>query len=86
MTAGALADQFGVSKPTMSAHFAVLQEAELIEADRQGRTIIYRLQISVLEDTLLAFAETVGMRPRLVRAPRRPAVTTPPIRSVRGAQ
>ena len=86
MTAGELADQFDVSKPTMSAHFAVLQEAELIQADRQGRTILYRLQISVLEDALLAFAETVGMRPRMVRAVRGPAVTSAPIRSARGAQ
>ena len=60
MSAGELAEPFAVSKPTMSAHFAVLQEAGLIEAERHGRTILYRLKMSVLEDALLGFAETLG--------------------------
>lgn len=59
-SAGELSDRFDVSKPTMSAHFAVLVEAGLIEAERSGRTILYRLKLSVLEDALLGFAETVG--------------------------
>ena len=60
MLAGELSDHFAVSKPTMSAHFAVLQEAGLIEAEKVGRTIVYRLKMSVLEDALLAFAHTLG--------------------------
>jgi DNA-binding transcriptional ArsR family regulator len=60
MTAGELADQFTVSKPTMSAHFAVLREADLIDADKHGKTITYRLKLSVLEDALLVFAESFG--------------------------
>ena len=60
MSAGELAEHFAVSKPTMSAHFSVLQEAGLIEAERNGRTIIYRLKMSVLEDALLGFAHTLG--------------------------
>jgi hypothetical protein len=48
-----------VSKPTLSAHFAVLQEAGLIEA-KTGRTIVYRLVMSVLEEALLGFAQTFG--------------------------
>ena len=60
MAAGELADHFVVSKPTMSAHFAVLQEAGLIEAEKVGRTIVYRLVMSVLEDALLGFAQTFG--------------------------
>lgn len=61
MGAGELAALFDVSKPTMSAHFAVLAEAGLIEADKQGRTITYHLRMSVLEDALLAFARTFGL-------------------------
>ena len=61
MTAGELANHFDVSKPTMSAHFAVLREANLVEPERNGKTIIYRLRISILEDALLGFAETFGM-------------------------
>lgn len=60
--AGELADMFDVSKPTMSAHFAVLVGAGLIEADKQGRTITYRLKMSVLEEALLSFAQTFGLQ------------------------
>ena len=60
MLAGELSDHFDVSKPTMSAHFAVVQEAELIEAEKSGRTIVYRLKMSVLEEALLEFARTLG--------------------------
>lgn len=61
MTAGALADEFAVSKPTMSAHFAVLKEADLIDAQKTGTTITYRLKMSVLEDALLGFTQAFGM-------------------------
>lgn len=60
MSAGELAEHFPVSKPTMSAHFAVLLEAGLIDAEKKGRTIIYRLKMSVLEDALLGFANSLG--------------------------
>jgi DNA-binding transcriptional ArsR family regulator len=60
MSAGELAEHFAVSKPTMSAHFAVLQAADLIEAEKSGRMIWYRLKMSVLEDALLSFAQTLG--------------------------
>ena len=58
--AGELAAMFDVSKPTMSAHFAVLQEADLVEAEKSGRSIVYRLKMSVLEEALMGFAQTVG--------------------------
>jgi DNA-binding transcriptional ArsR family regulator len=60
MSAGELSDHFAVSKPTMSAHFSVLQNAGLIEAEKNGRTIVYRLKMSVLEEALLGFAQTVS--------------------------
>ena len=62
MGAGELADEFDVAKPTMSAHFAVLVAADLIEANKAGRSITYRLKMSVLEEALLAFAQTVGLQ------------------------
>jgi DNA-binding transcriptional ArsR family regulator len=55
MSAGELSDCFPVSRPTMSAHFAVLREADLIEAHKIGTSIIYQLKLSVLEDALLSF-------------------------------
>jgi ArsR family transcriptional regulator, repressor of sdpIR and other operons len=61
MTAGELSDRFPVSKPTMSAHFSVLREAGLVEAQKNGRIIVYRLRMSVLEDALLGFANAFGI-------------------------
>ena len=62
MTAGELAEHFEVTKPTMSAHFAVLVGAELIQAEKQGRTIVYRLRMSVLEEALMGFAGAFGIQ------------------------
>lgn len=61
MTAGELSDQFPVSRPTMSAHFAVLRDADLIEANKIGTSIIYQLKLSVLEDALLSFTQLFGI-------------------------
>lgn len=61
-TAGELADHFPVSKPTMSAHFAVLQEAGLIDSEKSGRVVLYRVRMSVLEDALLGFAGALGLQ------------------------
>ena len=47
----------------MSAHFSVLKEAGLVKAEKQGKNVIYRLQISVLEDALLGFASFFGLSP-----------------------
>lgn len=61
MSAGDLADQFDLSKPTMSAHFAVLREAGLVGMHKQGKTVIYQLRLSVLEEALLGFAGAFGL-------------------------
>lgn len=61
MTAGELAEHFTVSKPTMSAHFAVLREAGLVEPVKAGRVITYHLKMSVLEDALYGFAQVFGL-------------------------
>jgi DNA-binding transcriptional ArsR family regulator len=60
MSAGDLADHFDVSKPTMSAHFAVLREAGLIASEKHGKSVVYELQLSVLEDAILGFAQAFG--------------------------
>jgi len=61
MTAGELSSHFEFSRPTMSAHFSVLKEAGLVKAEKDGKHVIYRLQISVLEDALLGFAKVFGL-------------------------
>ena len=61
MSAGELSDQFDVSKPTMSAHFAVLKEADLVQAEKAGKSVIYHLRLSVLEEALLGFIDSFGL-------------------------
>ena len=63
MTAGEIADGFDVSKPTLSGHFAKLRDAGLIHADRNGTSITYSLNLSVLEEVLLGFMARMGMTP-----------------------
>jgi ArsR family transcriptional regulator, repressor of sdpIR and other operons len=77
MTAGELSEHFTVSKPTMSAHFAVLQEAGLVEAEKNGRSIVYRLRMSVLEEALLGFAQTLGWEMKSPPLNADPALATP---------
>jgi len=60
-SAGDLSSHFSVSKPTMSAHFLILREANLVETHKQGKQVIYRLKLSVLEDALLGFTGAVGL-------------------------
>jgi DNA-binding transcriptional ArsR family regulator len=51
-TAGELAEPFDVTKPSMSHHFAVLKEADLIRSRRQGQQVIYELNTTVVQDVL----------------------------------
>ena len=55
MTAGDLAERFDMTKPTMSHHFAVLKEADLLTSRRDGQTIWYALNTTVVQD-LMAWA------------------------------
>lgn len=58
MSAGDISEKFDVSKPTMSAHFAVLKEADLVHAEKVGKSVIYHLKLSVLEEALLGFVNS----------------------------
>ena len=60
MAAGEIAERFEVSKPTMSGHFNVLKDAGLIQAERDGTTIRYRLNVSVLEEAAAAILDLGG--------------------------
>jgi ArsR family transcriptional regulator len=41
-----------MTEPTMSHHFSVLKEAGLVTSRREGQTIWYALNTTVLEDVL----------------------------------
>ena len=54
-SAGDLASHFALSKPTLSVHFAKLREANLVSVERQGTSLIYHLNMSILEEALSGF-------------------------------
>ncbi len=58
LSAGELGDHFDVTK---SAHFAVLREADLVQTEKDGKSVIYNLKLSVLEEALLGFAHSFGL-------------------------
>jgi len=55
MSAGELAGHFDLSKPTMSVHFAKLKDADLVSVERNGTSLIYHLNLSILEEALSGF-------------------------------
>ena len=50
MSAGDLAKHFDMSKPSMSHHFTVLKNAELVTNRRDGQLIYYTLNTTVMQD------------------------------------
>jgi DNA-binding transcriptional ArsR family regulator len=59
-TSGELAEAFEATWPTVTRHLNVLKEAELITAERQGTSIIYRANTSVMEDAVTSLMELIG--------------------------
>lgn len=55
MSAGELAGHFDLSKPTLSVHFAKLKDADLVAVERNGTSLIYHLNLSILEEALSGF-------------------------------
>lgn len=64
LTAGAIAEQLAVSKPTLSGHFNVLKAANLIFQTRRGTHITYSLNTSVVEDLMTDFMDLFGLKGR----------------------
>jgi DNA-binding transcriptional ArsR family regulator len=50
MTAGAIADNFDVARPTISKHIQILNECELITSAQKGREIFYELKIDNMKE------------------------------------
>jgi ArsR family transcriptional regulator, arsenate/arsenite/antimonite-responsive transcriptional repressor len=52
MSAGNLADRFDMTKPSMSHHFTVLKEADLVTCRREGQQLFYAINTTVAQDVL----------------------------------
>jgi len=57
LTAGQLAQRFDISGPSMSHHFNVLKQADLIRGRRDGQQIVYSLNTTVVQDAMTLFLD-----------------------------
>ena len=48
-TVGEIAERFDISPPAISRHLAVLRDAELVEARREGKFIVYEPTFEPIE-------------------------------------
>lgn len=55
LTAGELADHFDMTKPSISHHLNTLKAAGLVDVEREGQSIVYSLNTSVLQDLMSWF-------------------------------
>ncbi len=50
MTAGEIADQFNISKPSISHHLDLLKQADLVVAVKEGQFIFYSINTTVMDE------------------------------------
>lgn len=59
LTAGEISDRFDMSKPSVSKHLAILENAGLIRSERRGQFIHYSLVSDNLVNTLNSYVQEV---------------------------
>jgi ArsR family transcriptional regulator, repressor of sdpIR and other operons len=52
LTSGEIAAAFEMAWPSVTGHLAALKEADLVEAERDGNAVRYRLNISAAEEAV----------------------------------
>jgi DNA-binding transcriptional ArsR family regulator len=52
MSAGAIADQFNITKPSISHHLDLLKQAGLVAVMRQGQYLYYSLNTTIIDELL----------------------------------
>ncbi len=57
MTAGDIAAGFDISGPSMSHHFSVLKDADLVTTRRNGQQILYSLNTTVVQDVMTSLMD-----------------------------
>lgn len=59
-SSGDVAAAFDMAWPTVTGHLAALKEGGLVETERQGTSVLYRLNISAAEEALAFLLEISG--------------------------
>ena len=57
MSAGQIAEAFQITKGSLSYHFNILKDADLIRSERRAQEQIYSLNTSVFEDVAATLLE-----------------------------
>ena len=52
LTAGAIAEHFQISKPSISHHLDILKQANLVIPERKGQFISYSINVTVLDELM----------------------------------
>jgi ArsR family transcriptional regulator, arsenate/arsenite/antimonite-responsive transcriptional repressor len=52
LTAGEIADQFSISKPSISHHLDLLRQAGLVVSVKEGQYVYYSLNTTVMDEML----------------------------------
>ena len=52
LAAGEIAARFEMTAPTVSHHLSVLKEAGLVQAERNGRSVVYSIDTTVVHEFL----------------------------------
>jgi ArsR family transcriptional regulator, arsenate/arsenite/antimonite-responsive transcriptional repressor len=69
LTAGQIAAGFDITKGSLSYHFNILKDADLVRSERRGQEQVYSLNTSVLEDlAVLVLGLAQSPSPRSKRA------------------
>ena len=55
LTAGEIADQFNISKPSISHHLDLLKQAGLVQSIKEGQYIYYSLNTTVMDEIVKWF-------------------------------
>lgn len=62
-SAGEIAEKFPVAFASVSHHLGVLRSAGLVATERQGQTIIYRLDTTVYQELMRSLLKMFGKDP-----------------------
>ena len=60
LTAGELADQFPMTRASLSHHFNVLKSADLVRTERRGQHIVYSLNATVVQEVTAMLLDVFG--------------------------
>ncbi len=61
-TAGALAENFPITRASLSHHFNILKEADLVRTERRGQHIVYSLNTTVLQEATTMLLDIFSSR------------------------